>query len=93
MTNRNFIDQMATTLAADADELQQQVDVFISILLDQMKAGNSITVKNFGVFEPRVKSERKMYNPATRSFKVVPAKTTIGFKMAPQLKEAANRPE
>ena len=92
MTNRNFIDQMAAMLGTDADELQQQVDVFINILLDQMKAGNSITVKNFGVFDPRVKAARKMYNPTTHSFKVVPAKTTIGFKMAPQLKEAVNHP-
>ena len=58
MNNRAFIDQMAKKLGSDADELQQQVDVFVYTFLSQVKAGNSITVKNFGVFEQKTKAVR-----------------------------------
>lgn len=87
MNNRAFIDQMAKKLGSDADELQQQVDVFVYTLLSQVKAGNSITVKNFGVFEQKTKAERKIYNPTTKTYNVIPAKETIAFKMGAALKE------
>ncbi len=87
MNNRAFIDQMAKKLGSDADELQQQVDVFVYTFLSQVKAGNSITVKNFGVFEQKTKAERKIYNPTTKTYNVIPAKETIAFKMGAALKE------
>ncbi|MBP5376860.1 MAG: HU family DNA-binding protein [Bacteroidaceae bacterium] len=87
MNNRAFIDQMAKKLGSDADELQQQVDVFVYTLLSQVKAGNSITVKNFGVFEQKTKAERKIYNPTTKTYNVIPAKETVAFKMGAALKE------
>ena len=91
MTNRKFIDQMAASLSTDADELQTHIDTFTTIFMGQIKDGNSITVKGFGTFEPREKAARKMYNPTTRSFNVVPAKSTIGFKPSAQLKDATNK--
>ena len=87
MNNRAFIDQMAKKLGSDADELQQQVDVFVYTLLSQVKAGNSITVKNFGVFEQKTKAERKIYNPTTKTYNVIPAKETVAYKMGAALKE------
>lgn len=87
MNNRTFIDRMAKKLGNDADELQQQVDVFVQALLSQVNAGNSVTIKNFGVFEQKMKAERKIYNPTTKSFNVIPAKQTVGFKMGAALKE------
>jgi nucleoid DNA-binding protein len=87
MNNRAFIDQMAKKMGSDADELQQQVDVFVYTLLSQVKAGNSITVKNFGVFEQKTKAERKIYNPTTKTYNVIPAKETVAFKMGAALKE------
>jgi len=91
MNNRAFIDQMAKKLGGDADKLQQQVDVFVQTLLSQVTAGNSVTIKNFGSFELKTKAERKMYNPTTKSFNVIPAKQTIGFKMSPTLKDKVQK--
>jgi nucleoid DNA-binding protein len=90
MTNRKFIDQMAASLNTDADILQTQVGDFIDIFLSQIKEGKSIAVKGFGVFEPKEKATRKVYNPTTRTFNVIPAKATIGFKTSAQLKDATN---
>ena len=87
MNNRTFIDRMAKKLGGDADELQEQVDVLVQTLLSLVNAGNSITVKNFGVFEQKHKAERKIYNPSTKTFNVIPAKQTVGFKMGSTLKE------
>ena len=87
MNNRTFIDRMAKKLGGDADELQEQVDVLVQTLLTLVNAGNSITVKNFGVFEQKQKAERKIYNPSTKTFIVIPAKQTVGFKMGSTLKE------
>ncbi len=87
MNNRAFIDRMAKKLNGDVGELQQQVDVFVQILLSQVNAGNSVTIKNFGAFEQKTKAERKIYNPTTKTFNVIPSRQTVGFKMGAALKE------
>ena len=90
MNNRAFIDKMAETLGADADVVQTQVGTFVNLLVSQIKEGNTLTIKNMGVFEPKSKSVRKVYNPTTKAYNVVPAKQTIGFKMSATLKEKLN---
>jgi nucleoid DNA-binding protein len=90
MNNRAFIDKMAQVLDTDADEMQTQVGVFINLLVSQMKEGNTLTIKNLGVFESKTKAARRMYNPTTKTFNVVPAKQTIGFKMSGALKDKLN---
>lgn len=87
MNNRTFIEQMASKLGCDANELQQQVDMLVQIMLSEVKAGNSITVKNFGVFEQKTKAERRMYNPSTKTYSTIPAKQTVSFKMGAALKD------
>jgi len=90
MTNRQFIDEMARSLNADADELQMQVDDFVDVLLSGLKGGNTLTIKGFGTFESKQKAERRMYNPTTKTFSVIPAKQTVAFKMGTALKEKIN---
>ncbi|MBQ9362219.1 MAG: HU family DNA-binding protein [Bacteroidaceae bacterium] len=81
---------MAEVLGADADDVQKQVGTFVNLLVSQIKDGNTLTIKNLGVFEPKTKSARKMYNPTTKTFNVIPAKKTIGFKMSATLKDKLN---
>lgn len=87
MNNHEFINRMARKLGTDTGELQQQVDSFVQVLLAEVKAGNSVTVRNFGVFEQKTKGERKIYNPASKTYSIIPAKQTVSFKMSPTLKE------
>ena len=89
MNNRTFIDRMAEVLGADADEMQTQVSALVSLLVNQTKKGNTLTVKNLGVFEPKTKAARRMYT-TTKTFNAVPAKQTIGFKMSGTLKDKLN---
>lgn len=90
MNNRTFIDRMAEVLGADADEMQTQVSALVNLLVNQTKMGNTLTVKNLGIFEPKTKAARRMYNPTTKTFNAVPAKQTIGFKMSGTLKDKLN---
>ena len=43
-------------------------------------------------FEKKEKAERKIYNPASKEFKVVPCKVVANFKMSPVLKDKINTP-
>ncbi len=87
MNNRAFIDRMTDKLGGNANNMQKQVDAFVQTLLSQVKAGNSVNVKNFGIFEQKTKAARKIYNPSTKTFNIISAKETIGFKMGNALKD------
>ena len=91
MTNRTFIDKMASALGLDADNVQAQVDGLLEELIHQVKDGHSLTVKNFGTFEAKTKAERRVYNPSTGLYRQIAAKQTIGFKMNSRLKDKLNK--
>lgn len=90
MNNKTFIDEIAKKLDTDAEEAQLQVDILVGMLHTLLTDGSSLNVKDFGTFSPKTKAERKMYNPSTRTFNIVPARTTIGFKMNTALKDKVN---
>lgn len=90
MNNRGFIDKMAGELMMDADDVQTLTTDFISCLTGNLMQGNVVNVQGFGIFEAKTKAERRMYNPSTKSFNVIPAKTTLGFKMSATLKDKIN---
>ena len=50
----------------------------------------SVTVLGLGVFEPREKASRKMFNPTSKTYIVVPPKTTLCYKMSAALKDKLN---
>ena len=74
----------------ETEDVKELSSALISVLLNEVGNGNSITIQGFGVFEPREKARRKIYNPATKEYVAVPPKTTLGYKMSAVLKERLN---
>lgn len=90
MTNKIFIEKLATVMNMDTDEVQNHVGNFNALLAECLSDGNSVSVQGFGTIESKQKAERKMFNPTTKAYSIVPAKTSVGFKMSATLKEKVN---
>lgn len=90
MTNNDFIDKISSTLNKDKETVQTNVSDFISVMIECLKENQTIAIQGFGTFDSKKKTERKMYNPNTKSFNIIPAKNTIGFKMSAALKDKIN---
>lgn len=57
-----------------------------------LACGEAVTIRNFGKFEPRHRSEVTRKNPKTGDPIYVPEKLSVGFVPAPALKQRINRP-
>jgi len=65
------------------------VDVVIAGLVNGLVVEKKTTLPNFGRFEIKESKARKARNPRTGEVVMVPAKKTVKFKAARELKEAA----
>lgn len=90
MNNKEFIDNIAQKTGCGKELVTHLLDSFISIVAESVLGGNSISVQGFGTFELKEKSERKIYNPSSKSFKTVPSKKVVNYKMSSVLKDKIN---
>lgn len=90
MNNKKFIDSIALEMGVRNAEAKQMVESYVETLLSMICEGNSVSVQGFGTFEAKTKASRKMYNPTSKEFNIIPAKQTLAFKMSGTLKDKLN---
>ena len=90
MNNKEFIDKVSLKTNFETEDVKMLTSALIEVVLDDIAEGDSITIQGFGVFEPREKARRKVFNPTTKTFIIVPPKTTLSYKMSAALKERLN---
>ena len=90
MTNKAFIQSLANRLDIDEAEAIRITQQFIGTIMQNVQGGSVVSIQGFGNFEMKTKAERKMYNPATKSFSIIPSKSVLGFKMSATLKSRIN---
>lgn len=90
MNNKDFLEKVSQKTNFETADVKELVNLLIDVILDDIASGDSINVQGFGTFEPREKARRKMFNPTTKSFIIIPPKTTLSYKMSPVLKERLN---
>lgn len=90
MTNKIFLQTLAENMGIDEAEAATLSQQFIATLMEKLQGGNLVSIQGFGNFEMKEKAERKMYNPTTKTFKIIPSKSVLGFKMSATLKSRIN---
>lgn len=63
------------------------VNEVIAAMSDIFDGGESVTIANFGTFEPKKRLERVIVNPSTGQRMLVPPKIVLGFKAAAQVRD------
>ncbi|PIR94834.1 DNA-binding protein HU [Candidatus Falkowbacteria bacterium CG10_big_fil_rev_8_21_14_0_10_37_6] len=80
-------------LADEADlskkQAERTIESLVSIIINEMKAGNSVTIVGFGTFSPRKRHARGGVNPQKPSERIqIPEVTVPKFKAGKTLKDA-----
>ena len=91
MTNKEFLEKISQKTRLEAEEAKQLSSLLIGTVLEVIADGNSVTIQGFGSFEPREKASRRIYNPTSKTYMVVPSKTTLNYKMSAALKAQLNK--
>ena len=69
------------------------VQKFLDQIVGDLKAGNRIELRNFGVFEVRTRKSRVARNPRTGEKVQVPEKKTVIFKPGKELLNPGSAPK
>lgn len=91
MTNKEFIEMLSRKTNFETSDVKELSAALIGIVLSDVAEGDSVTIQGFGSFEPREKASRRIYNPTSKTYMVVPSKTTLSYKMSVALKTQLNK--
>ena len=91
MTNKEFLERISKKTHLEMDDVKELSSSLVGAVLEEIGKGNSVTIQGFGSFEPREKASRRIYNPTSKTYMVVPSKTTLSYKMSVALKTQLNK--
>lgn len=91
MTNKEFLERISEKTHLEKDDVKELSSSLVGAVLEEIANGNSVTIQGFGSFEPREKASRRIYNPTSKTYLVVPSKTTLSYKMSAALKTQLNK--
>lgn len=90
MNNKEFLEKVSQKTNYGNADVKAFSEALVGLIVGEVADGNVINIQGFGNLEPRVKARRKIYNPTTKTFNIVPQKTTMSYKMSATFKERLN---
>ena len=87
ITKKELIDQIAEQTQAKRVLVKQIIQSFLDEITTQLRKGNRLEFRDFGVFETRTRAARTAQNPKTLERVEVPTKKTVKFKMGRLMRE------
>ncbi|MCC6428114.1 MAG: integration host factor subunit beta [Phycisphaerales bacterium] len=86
-TKKDLIDRIAESTGQRRPLVREIVQKFLDEVTDELRKGNRLEFRDFGIFEVKVRAPRRAQNPKTLERVEVPAKRTVKFKVGRLLRE------
>jgi len=87
VTKDEQITIVASKARINAREARAALDAVSAMITAGLVADGKITVHGLGTFQTRLRSPRRVFNPATKVMMDAPAKTVVRFKPSGYLRE------
>ncbi len=87
VTKKELVDRIAENTQAKRVLVKRIVQSFLDEVIVELKNGNRLEFRDFGVFETKIRAARIAQNPKTLERVEVPAKQTVKFKMGRLMKK------
>ena len=89
--NKNeIIDLVAEKAHLSKADAKAAVDVTFELITDALLKGESVNIKNFCVFEPKTKAERRGTHPKQHTIIKIKQKRTVSIHLAKEFKAKLN---
>lgn len=88
ITKKDMIDRIAERTKAHRNTVKDVVQEFLDQVIMELKRGNRLEFRDFGVFEVKRRAARTAQNPKTLERVTVPAKATVKFKVGRLMRES-----
>ena len=87
MTKRDIVLTISKKTRIKQLVVKEVVQEVFSAILDALKEGKKIEIRNFGVFKVKLRKARVGRNPKTGDVVPVPQRNTVTFKPGLEMKE------
>lgn len=92
MTKRDLVVKISKETGMIQSDVAEIVQKTLDSIAEDLIAGNTIELRNFGVFEIKVRKSRKGRNPNKPTNEVViPERAVVKFRAGKELKEAVEK--
>lgn len=91
MNHKEFVSAIASRMNIKRQEAERLIEATVQVFTENLSAGNTIGINNFGNFEIKKKDERISVHPATQQRTLIPPKLVVNFKQSNYLKEITNK--
>ena len=92
MTKRDLVVRIARETDLVQNDVAGIVQKTLDYITEELVAGRSIELRNFGVFEIKVRKERKGRNPNKPEIDVtIPERAVVKFRAGKELKERISK--
>jgi nucleoid DNA-binding protein len=92
MTKRDLVMRVSETTGLPQEDVQQIVQKTVDSIAEAVSQGRKVELRNFGVFEVRVRKARIGRNPHDPSTDVaIPQRTIVKFKPGKELRELVSK--
>lgn len=87
MTKRDLVVRIAKETGMIQNSVAEIVQKTLDYVADELASGNTIELRNFGVFEVKVRKSRKGRNPnRPKNEVVIPERAVVKFRAGKELK-------
>ena len=80
VTKKDLVNAVAGSCDCQQSLARLAVQSFLDRIVAELSEGNRIELREFGVFETRVRDAHKARNPKTKEFVMVPPRASVKFK-------------
>ncbi len=87
-TKKDLIDRIAEETHQKRTAVKRTIQSFLDNVILELRQGNRLEFRDFGVFEIKHRAARMAQNPKTLERVPVPAKKTVKFKVGRLMKDA-----
>lgn len=92
ITKKDLIDRIAEKTGQKRPAVKNIVQEFLDEIVEELKKGNRLEFRDFGVFEVKVRAARRAQNPKTLERVEVPSKRTVKFKIGRMMRQGLDVP-
>ena len=89
MNKASLIERIAAESAVSKKDAEKMLDSLVTIIINELKVGNEVTITGFGTFLSRTRHARGGVNPQNPSERIeIPEVVVAKFKTGKTLKDA-----
>lgn len=86
----DLVEKTAVTAVVSKEQARKVIKDYLEEIKLALCKGDAVALREFGIFKPVRRAEKKGHNPATGESITIPAKDTVTFRISKKFKDMLN---